>query len=300
MTPRPKSVSLPPHTIRMSDASQPTCVSCGAPLTGRYCASCGEKRLDHHDDSLLHFLAHGVEAFTHADGKVFATLRTLLLCPGELTAEYLRGRRRPFMGPLQLFLVVNLVVFLVVPLLGWNTFTTPLATQVGTMPYSSIARPLVAAKLARLGQTQSEYAHRFDHAAELQAHSLLILLIPCVSVTSALLFWRYRRPAMAHVVFACHFCAFWLLATLAILACTNLAHYLLLAFDLHAPWQVFDIGTGVIMMFANAVYGFAAIRRLYAPRLVSNLLGAFALGLAALPILQFYRFVLFFVTLSTT
>ncbi|MDP2136554.1 MAG: DUF3667 domain-containing protein, partial [Candidatus Didemnitutus sp.] len=72
------------------------CVSCGAPTEGQFCAQCGEKRVGPGDLTLRHFVEHMLEAFTHADGKIFLTVRLLLARPGRITADYLRGKRKPY------------------------------------------------------------------------------------------------------------------------------------------------------------------------------------------------------------
>ena len=43
----------------MSTASQARCVGCGAAVTGRYCADCGE-HAEPHDYSIKHFVTEAV------------------------------------------------------------------------------------------------------------------------------------------------------------------------------------------------------------------------------------------------
>ena len=43
------------------------------------------------------------------DGKLGLTLRTLVLSPGKLASEYVRGRRQPYLNPLRLFVVAFLL-----------------------------------------------------------------------------------------------------------------------------------------------------------------------------------------------
>src|SRR5205814_5534374 len=162
------------------------CPSCGSAMPGRFCASCGEKRVGPDDLSLKHFAEHTVEAFTHIDGKVFNTLRTLLFAPGQLTADYLRGRRKPYLAPIPLFLACNLVFFLLLHWVHFDTFTTSLASQMNGQPYSAVATHMVQHKLAVTGEPLQAYAVRFDHAAGLAARSLVVLLIPLLSVVVAL------------------------------------------------------------------------------------------------------------------
>lgn len=88
----------------MSDHSpeaQANCVSCAAPLNGSFCIARGERRFDHHALSIKHFVEHAFKAFTHVDGAIFRTLRTLAFAPGRLTAGWAAGCRKPYMAPVQ-------------------------------------------------------------------------------------------------------------------------------------------------------------------------------------------------------
>ena len=93
------------------------CRNCGALLTGRYCADCGQK----HEvgiPTVGHLLAEGVEGLTHADSRLWRTLRVLLTKPGFLTAEYFGGRRERYLPPIRLYLVLSFVAFLLLPVLS--------------------------------------------------------------------------------------------------------------------------------------------------------------------------------------
>src|SRR5947209_1108276 len=81
------------------------CVTCGQKAPGNFCSHCGEKQRQDHDFSLGHVLSEAIEAFFHLDSKVFLTLKRLVLRPGQLTSEFFLGRRKPYMSPLQTFLV---------------------------------------------------------------------------------------------------------------------------------------------------------------------------------------------------
>src|SRR6476646_10537554 len=82
------------------------CPECAAPLIDKYCHRCGEKLPDAHDLTLKHFLYHGLHELTHFDSKIFRTVQALLFRPGLLTVEYLAGRRKRYVLPLRLFLVI--------------------------------------------------------------------------------------------------------------------------------------------------------------------------------------------------
>jgi hypothetical protein len=89
-----------------------TCANCGTPGDGRYCGNCGQ-RLDVDLHSLWHFTAEATEVLTHADSRVWLTLRPLFTRPGELTREFIAGRRVRYLQPFRLYLVASVAFFLV-------------------------------------------------------------------------------------------------------------------------------------------------------------------------------------------
>jgi hypothetical protein len=91
------------------------CENCAAPLTGRYCAQCGQKH-GHSVQSVQHFLRDATEDLTHTDSRLWRTLWALLARPGTLTREYLDGHRVRYLPPLRLYLVVSLAFFLLAAL----------------------------------------------------------------------------------------------------------------------------------------------------------------------------------------
>src|SRR5258708_36071556 len=117
--------TAPDNAERVMDAPW-MCVTCGQPAIHDYCSHCGEKRRETHDFSLRHILGQAAEAFFHADSKILLSLRTLMLRPGRLTAEFFAGMRKPYMLPLQVFFVCNLIFFILQPLTGLEILASPL------------------------------------------------------------------------------------------------------------------------------------------------------------------------------
>jgi Protein of unknown function (DUF3667) len=98
----------------MTDALTSTCLNCGRPLTGPYCAECGQKQRDT-DPTLREFLHETSAEFTQWDGKIPSTLKTLFLEPGGLTEDFLAGRRVRWLQPLRLYLICSLAFFVSKP-----------------------------------------------------------------------------------------------------------------------------------------------------------------------------------------
>lgn len=68
--------------------------------------------MKHHVHSTAHVAAELFEDLTHADHRVWRTLKPLLLRPGEVTVEYLRGKRARYTPPFRLYIVLSLLFFL--------------------------------------------------------------------------------------------------------------------------------------------------------------------------------------------
>lgn len=95
------------------------CLNCNAPLTGKYCAECGQPShtyaaplwADIQDFFGNHF---------GFDTKFFRSLVPLLFRPGFLSREYSAGRRVRYINPLRLYIFSSILFFLV----AWST-TSP-------------------------------------------------------------------------------------------------------------------------------------------------------------------------------
>ncbi|MCG8275066.1 DUF3667 domain-containing protein [Stenotrophomonas sp. NLF4-10] len=88
-----------------------SCENCHAALNGHYCHHCGQSA----HNPLKHF-GHAVEevfeSFWHLDGRIFRTLRDLLV-PGRVAVNFLRGHRVGYVQPLRLFVILTLFTFFV-------------------------------------------------------------------------------------------------------------------------------------------------------------------------------------------
>lgn len=105
-----------PAPTQGHDNTPSPCLNCGAPLTGAYCASCGQAA--HLHRSLLalgHDILHG--AF-HFEGKIWRTLPELVWHPGRLTRRYIDGERARFISPMALFLFSVFLMFAVFAFTG--------------------------------------------------------------------------------------------------------------------------------------------------------------------------------------
>src|SRR6266700_6626963 len=89
------------------------CENCGAQLTGRYCARCGQAAIDYRR-SFRHVIADVLDSFFNWDSKFFATIGLLITRPWRLTNEFLSGRRVRYLHPARLYLLASILFFFAV------------------------------------------------------------------------------------------------------------------------------------------------------------------------------------------
>jgi hypothetical protein len=125
-------------------AAQGDCENCGEPLQGDYCHRCGQSR---HNPTrhLGHAIEEVFESVWHLDGRIFRTLRDLLL-PGRVALDYLAGHRARYIAPFRLFVILSLLTFFVVNL----TADIDPETAIQFDGQSDIARAESVAEVERL------------------------------------------------------------------------------------------------------------------------------------------------------
>ncbi|MFC5570307.1 DUF3667 domain-containing protein [Lysobacter yangpyeongensis] len=87
------------------------CENCGTLLQGHYCHECGQS-VHSPTRHFGHALEEVFESFWHLDGRVFRTLRDLMV-PGRVARNYLAGQRVRYIAPLRIFVIVSLLTFFV-------------------------------------------------------------------------------------------------------------------------------------------------------------------------------------------
>lgn len=110
-----------------------SCLNCGAPLFGPYCAACGQKAHVHR--SVRAFFQDFVVALFNFEGKIWRTLPMLAWCPGDMTRRYIAGERARFISPIALYLFTVFAMFAVLNFTGalgssGKTFREGLKTEI--------------------------------------------------------------------------------------------------------------------------------------------------------------------------
>jgi ribosomal protein L37E len=89
------------------------CLNCGAHVEKHYCSDCGQPNLEL-KENFWGFISHSVAHYFHFDNKFFQTLSPLLTKPGQVTLDYLAGKRARYINPVSMYIFVSIVYFLVV------------------------------------------------------------------------------------------------------------------------------------------------------------------------------------------
>lgn len=256
-----------------------SCLNCGAPLRGQYCSICGQRgrtRLI----SVWELLRDAVGDLFELDSRLWRTIIPLVLRPGRLTHEYLRGRRVRFMPPFRSYLVLSLVFFLVAffdsqklailyeaeeetadgqtrspeeirqescDLSGYNTEGMP----------EWLSRRLTRERLELMCERVSAGGSRafVDRLLDNVPPSLFLLL-PLMALILKILYPLSRRYYVEHLLFVIHFHAFlFLILTLEIL-------FSRLTMLLELPGMVNNLAAFGVALYIP-LYLYKSMRRVY-------------------------------------
>jgi hypothetical protein len=86
------------------------CRNCGATASGTYCSNCGQET-SLALPTVRALLREAAGRYVALDGRMWRTLIGLIFRPGFLTREYFVGRRRRYIRPARLFLVLSIALF---------------------------------------------------------------------------------------------------------------------------------------------------------------------------------------------
>jgi hypothetical protein len=222
----------------MLHAAPGNCPNCFAETAGNYCHQCSQETTLH-PPSAREFLHEFIGHYVALEGKLWQSLWLLLLKPGRLTLEYIKGRRVRYVQPLRLYLTFSLIFFAVVKLSGIQIVNHDLPENgpakhgqkvLRTQPDSATLTPLPndenesyqdAARLAErlhhgwgaktsafLSQPRDAITHQFGKAFFSYAPYAMFALMPVFALLLKLLYLGTGRRYGAHLLFALHANAF--------------------------------------------------------------------------------------------
>jgi hypothetical protein len=268
-----------------STAASPPCRNCGHALTpaDHYCAQCGQlARL--RPLTVRAFIREYGYQYLGPKGSLWRTLALLLARPGLLTQEFLQGRRRRYLHPFRLYLVVSVLFFLLAGVAA--RFKAPIEVQAvdqvhggvaveldGGKPEVSIARQIDCDPASWLcAQVQRRYdlgpRELQRELAQLPARFIgylgygMFVLMPLFALLLMAAYRRRRLLYAEHLVFTLHLHTFWFIG-MGVVAVT-------------------PAGVDTVALLWLAAYGLLALQRVYCGRWLPLLARAAALTLAYL------------------
>ena len=137
----------------------------------------------------LHDFAHeATHEFLHLDGKILKTLKLLLFKPGQLTKEFIEGRRARYISPLRIYLTFSVLFFFLMAV-------TPANREAIKFDFGSSAESKEIE-----GKVREALMHNLPRAA--------FVLMPAFALLTWLFYRREQPYYVPHLYYAIHFHAF--------------------------------------------------------------------------------------------
>ncbi|MGB5739694.1 MAG: DUF4286 family protein [Woeseia sp.] len=98
--------------VHPAASAAPHCLNCDGILIGQYCGQCGQ-RADSRLISVWELVKDAFSDLLDVDSRAWRTALQLAFRPGQLTRDYLRGRRARYIPPFRTYLLLSLLFFLI-------------------------------------------------------------------------------------------------------------------------------------------------------------------------------------------
>jgi hypothetical protein len=260
------------------------CLNCGAVLTGRYCANCGQAA-DVHVPSTRELVHQALEGITHSDSRLWRTLYFLWFKPGKLTQEFVAGRRAAYLPPFRLYLVLSILFFLVASVSNTHVkfvrfddagvrAAQYLSGACASVNATSFSAPLFGRDWApRIKHACNEIAR--DNGASLlhvalgTAPKAMFIFLPLIAFLHMLLYWRPRYRYAEHLIFFLYVHAFFF----------SVMTLVVLSGDAAAAWPRLSLVWSLVplLLWSLPLYTVLAMRRVFGGSWTRTLVKASAL-----------------------
>ncbi|WP_310383409.1 DUF3667 domain-containing protein [Roseateles sp.] len=217
----------------------------------KFCGACGQES-NLRPPTLLEFLQQFGGAYISTEGALWRTLWRLLLLPGQLTLEYMAGRRRRYVLPLRLYLTISVLALLSLRVVTsgkieantpeLNKTSSSKAIQLengdtqniqigglggfkagmkdGVFFCEKLPESMCKRLERRLTLDQAAMAKEMVQLSERALGNIgttMFVLLPCFALWLKLIFWDKRLRYTEHLTFALHLHAFWFAMLLLLL-----------------------------------------------------------------------------------
>ncbi|TAG03648.1 MAG: DUF3667 domain-containing protein [Betaproteobacteria bacterium] len=237
------------------------CRNCGTPAPGKYCPECGQDT-DPRPPSAREFVNHFFGNYIAVKGSFIQTLWRLISKPGQLTVDYLAGRKRQYILPLRLYVTISVIALLSISIavnsamsnedmvkidakdlqgnfIAFGNFASVKLdkggqiTCVGVMPESICKR--ARDRYGASPEVLKSFMRTLPERVVKYLGYSLFLLMPLFALLMKAVYFNRGKTYGEHIVFALHVHAFWLLILLAtVLAPGNWGNVLALGMPTYA------------------------------------------------------------------
>lgn len=264
---------MPPTHTTSPGAEASHCANCGAPFAPErraFCPECGQET-HLRAPTLGEFAQQFGGAYLSTEGALWRTLKLLLLKPGELTRQYLAGRRKHYVLPLRLYLTISLLTLLLMRVLAGADIKLGMSadldlgkgeytlmqldenTGAGLKDGVFFCRGMPAWVCKRLERRLDTDPKGLQREAEALSGRLIgnlggamFLMVPLFALLQKTVYWNRRLRYTEHLVFALHLHAAWFLCLLLTLL----------------PWAWMPAVAALIVPW----YALASLKRVYGGR----------------------------------
>ena len=261
----------------MNNSVQKKCVTCDEPLRDEYCYKCGEKVHHRHEFALHHYAREIIHQIIHLDAKIFKTLQILTTRPGQLTEEYLLGRKNKYIRPIRLYLSLSMLYFF-----SFSFFDKAALLDIRLLikfDFSGLLLPAVTAKQQAMGLAGEMFFRTINQQLNNKIALLLFLAIFAYALVFKLIFLAKQRYYAEHLIFCLHLMSFSFMRDVAFL-----------------PIFLFNKPLGFsLALFTTVIYLFLSVKRVYSANILKitaatiGLYSAFSIILSACTAFALYQ-----------
>jgi hypothetical protein len=273
------------------------CSSCGNRFFGRYCNRCGEEVIVQEEKSFKRSVVHSFQSVISWESQLIHTIALIVRAPGQFSLNYIHGIRVPFIRPVALFLIVNLLYFLF-PV--FETFDAPLRTQMHFLPHKEVATQLVEQLIDSHGTNLADFTVRYEQHSSSLAIQLLILFAVLAAIPIALINFSNRYYFIDHLIVSFEFNSLAIFVThLLIPWLLTLIISIFAVMGIDASFLLNGLLFSVLVMGVCVFVFYLIEKRVYGQKNRRAWLKSFLMIAGLFIALQVYRIILFFVTIMT-
>lgn len=238
------------------------------------------------------------------DSRLRQTVRDYLN-PGIYTRNWLDKKQARYISPIKMFLLINLVYFLTLSFLNqyglnFDTFVTSFENQIEVQLYSDLIRDSITGIIASSGLEQGKFAETYNSRIFTISNSLIIIL--CLLGAAVLYMINFRKSQLIyhHVTMGIYYGGYLLILFLVFNLLLAAFALILVYFNTFPNWLISELFvSSILVLFLLFFSSFSQNRMYNEHKAISFLKSVVITFLFAFAGIIIYRFILFWITISS-